>query len=111
KDNLPNEFALAPDQYNNFLEQNFGFEDRYFLINYSNEKESFPYILPGPVDTWGGTWSTAGWRTHELNILFGSQQKPNEGLYILEIDLVDYAKKFLPLIKIEVNDYSETIQL
>src|SRR5690554_1043907 len=74
KDNSPNEFALAPNSYNNFLERNFGFEDQYFLINHSNEKDNFPYVLPGPADTWGGTWPTAGWRTHEINILFGSSQ-------------------------------------
>src|SRR5690554_1534448 len=111
KDNSPNEFALAPNSYNNFLERNFGFEDQYFLINHSNEKDNFPYVLPGPADTWGGTWPTAGWRTHEINILFGSSQTPQNGQYTLEIELLDFAKKFLPLVKIEINNFSETTQL
>lgn len=111
KDNSYTEFALAPDKYMSFLENNFGFEDHYFLVNHSNAKEDFPYVLPGPVDTWGGTWPTAGWRTHQINILFGSGEIPLAGDYVLEIELLDFAKKFLPLVKIEINDFSTNIPL
>ncbi len=46
-------------------------KDRYFLIGKDTASRSFPYVIPGPADEWGGTWSTAGWRTHHSNILFG----------------------------------------
>lgn len=69
------EFTLAPLGYEDFLAKDFGYEDRYYLIGYSDLKSDFPYVLPGPDDTWGGTWGTAGWRTHDVNILF----KPDEG--------------------------------
>ena len=111
KDNSSAEFALSPSGYKDFVENNFGFEDEFYLINYSTEKKHFPYVLPGPVDTWGGTWPTAGWRTHEINILFGINETPKLGEYLLQIELLDFAKKFLPHVKIEINDYSEKIQL
>lgn len=111
KDKSSAEFALSPSGYEDFVEENFGFEDHFFLINYSSEKADFPYVLPGPVDTWGGTWTFAGWRTHQLNILFGIQQQPADGEYQFTIELLDFAKEFPPLIKVEINEYSEKIQL
>ncbi|WP_240312773.1 GH92 family glycosyl hydrolase [Flavihumibacter solisilvae] len=110
-DNASKEFALAPDKFRNFVGQDFGYEDKFFLIGYSKERESFPYVLPGPVDTWGGTWPTSGWRTNQVNVLFGVQNEPATGDYKLTIRLADYAKKFLPLIKVMVNQQEEIIQL
>ncbi len=97
------EFALAPGGFKKFIENDFGFEDKFFIVGYSKEKTDFPYVLPGPVDTWGGTWPTSGWRTNQVNILFGVEDLPPQGDYKLVIELTDYAKKFLPLIKISIN--------
>lgn len=105
------EFALAPDGFKKFIENDFGFEDKFFLVGYSREKKDFPYVIPGPVDTWGGTWPTSGWRTNQVNILFGVQDIPAQGDYTLIIALTDYAKKFLPLIKISINNQSVKYQL
>lgn len=55
-DNSGNEFALAPKDYTRFIEKDFGWEDKYFLIGTSNVKKDWPYILPGTSDTWAGTW-------------------------------------------------------
>ena len=41
-----NEFALAPDGYKGFLEKEFGWEDRYFLIGKSTALNDWPYIFP-----------------------------------------------------------------
>lgn len=98
------EFALAPDGFRKFVAHDFGYEDKYFLIGYSDEKQEFPYVLPGPVDTWGGTWSTAGWRINQVNILFGAEEIATNGDYKLVVALSDYAKAFLPLIKISINN-------
>ena len=110
-DKASKEFALAPDKFKDFVGNDFGYEDKFFLIGYSKEKADFPYVLPGPVDTWGGTWPTSGWRTNQVNILFGIQNSPANGEYKLLIKLADYAKKFLPLIKVMINGQEEIIQL
>lgn len=110
-DNSANEFALAPNGFRNFVGADFGYEDKFYLIGFSTEKKDFPYVLPGPVDTWGGTWPTAGWRTNQVNILFSIKELPANGNYKLVVKLADYAKKFLPMVKISINDQDEKIQL
>lgn len=106
------EFALAPSGFRDFIQEDFGYEDKFFVVNYSDERNDFPYVIPGPVDTWGGTWSTAGWRTHEVNILFGIKDDlPRSGDYQLTVGILDFAKTFLPKIKVEINGQAETIQL
>lgn len=110
-DHSASEFALAPGGFRNFIGHDFGYEDKYFLIGYSKEKKDFPYVIPGPADTWGGTWPTAGWRTNEVNILFGISELPTGGEYKLVIKLLDYAKKFLPVIKVSINGQYKNIQL
>ncbi|MCC5929011.1 MAG: GH92 family glycosyl hydrolase [Cyclobacteriaceae bacterium] len=111
KDASPHEFALAPEGFTLFLENDFGYEDKFFLINHSETKNDFPYVLPGPADTWGGTWGTAGLRTNEINILFGVKDKIPPGQYRLTIELTDFAKKFLPLVKVSFNGRSLKYQL
>lgn len=103
-DHTGSEFALAPDGFRKFVEHDFGYEDKYYLIGHSSEKSDFPYVIPGPADTWGGTWSTAGWRINQVNILFGINQLSPNGNYKLIIALSDYAKEFLPLIKVSINN-------
>ncbi len=110
-DNLPNEFSLAPNGFKNFIEHDFGYEDKFFVIDYSKEKNDFPYVLPGPADTWGGTWPTAGWRTNQVNLLFTVKDLPTKGRYKLVIKLTDYAKKFLPMLKVSINEQDERLQL
>lgn len=110
-DNSPNELALAPNGYKDFLANDFGFEDRYFLIGNDTPEQSFPYVLPGPADEWGGTWSTAGWRTHDINILFGIDRLPDNGDWKLHIDLADNAVSNPPLVKVSINDQAKTFQL
>jgi predicted alpha-1,2-mannosidase len=110
-DHSANEFALAPDGFKNFVGNDFGYEDKFYLVGFSKEKSDFPYVLPGPVDTWGGTWPTAGWRTNQVNILFGVKRLPVNADYKLVIKLSDFAKKFLPLIKVSINGQDEEMQL
>ena len=105
------ELALGPNNYKQFLANDFGFEDKYFLIGKSNPNESFPYVIPGPADEWGGTWSTAGWRTHETNLLFGIEKLPAKGVWKLIIEVADNAVKKPPLLKVSINDKAEKFQL
>ena len=110
-DNRVTEFALSPDSFQSFLKHDFGWEDRFFLIGYSKAKEDFPYVLPGPDDTWGGTWSTAGWRSHVLNIFFELSTEPPTGEWELFIDLLDTDDKKPPLLKVIVNEQAWTFPL
>ena len=59
-DNSSAEFALAPNRYAQFIENDFGWEDRFYLIGFSSAKADWPYVLPGPSDKWGGTWGDVG---------------------------------------------------
>ncbi|WP_297088780.1 GH92 family glycosyl hydrolase [uncultured Draconibacterium sp.] len=102
-DNSCAEFALAPDNYANFIENDFGWEDKFYLIGASKEKSDFPYVLPGPLDQWGGTWSTSGWRTHTLNILFGIEKLPKNKEWKLVVDLYEINSEEAPVFKITVN--------
>ncbi|MDX9748202.1 MAG: GH92 family glycosyl hydrolase [Paludibacter sp.] len=110
-DNSSEEFALAPNGFKKFIENDFGYEDKFFLIGYSHENKDMPYVIPGPVDTWGGTWPTSGWRTNQVNILFGIDIIDSKKDYKLIVKLADYAKKFLPLVKISVNNQDHKVQL
>lgn len=105
------EFALGPDNFRQFLANDFGYEDKFYLVGHSDIKKDFPYVLPGPTDTWGGTWPTSGWRTHQINILFGLDNIPANGEWKLVINLLDYAKTFLPLVKVSINAQDEKFQL
>ncbi len=102
-DNKADEFALGPNRYQHFLESDFGWEDRFFLVGHSLAANDFPYVLPGPQDGWGGTGPTAGLRTHQANILFGLQSVPAGGNWNLTIDLVSYQGSGPPLFKVVVN--------
>ena len=59
KDGTGNEFALAPTGYADFLQNDFGWEDKFFLVGHSSEKKDFPYVLPGVNDKWAGSGSPA----------------------------------------------------
>ena len=102
-DNSSTEFALAPNGYKAFLSNDFGYEDRYFLVGFSDEKTTFPYILPGVQDIWGGTGGMAGIRTNDINILFGINETPVNGVYKLIIRLTDAAEKYPPTLKVFLN--------
>lgn len=108
------DLALGPDGFRDFLARDFGFEDNYFLIGHSRDNESFPYVLPGPADTWGGTWSTSGWRTHQVNIFFGISEmhgKSLRGKWKLVINLLDFSGRFSPLLKVSINEYDRKFRL
>jgi predicted alpha-1,2-mannosidase len=105
-DNQSTGMALAPADYKRFLEHDFGWEDKYYIVGYSNPAKDFPYVLPGPKDSWGGTAPTSGIRSHLINILFGIDQLPAQGSWKLIIDMVGYNVTNPPLFKVSVNGKS-----
>ncbi len=105
-DNSAAEFALAPNDYKQYIDNDFGWEDKFFLIGTSDSKKDWPYIIPGTDDTWGGTWGTSGWRSSTLNVLFGVDELPKSGDWKLTIDILDCNSEKLPLFKVSVNGKS-----
>jgi predicted alpha-1,2-mannosidase len=105
------EFALSNSGYTKFLEHDFGWEDRFYLIGFSDEKKDFPFVLPGAMDYWGGTSGLAGIRPHEINILFGISVIPNKGSWRLVVDVLDCNPETPPLFKVSVNDRSWKFKL
>lgn len=109
-DNSARELALGPDGYSKFLEHDFGYEDRYFLVGRSVPSKDFPYILPGPDDRWGGTSGTAGLRTHEVNILFALQTVGAKDKARLVVDLAGVNAR-RAAVKVTVNGRSARYDL
>ncbi len=110
-DNASSEFALAPDGYPDYIANDFGWEDKYFLIGTSKERSDWPFIIPGTSDTWGGTWGTSGWRSSTLNILFGIGKLPKKGDWKFTVDILDCNAKDLPLFKVTINGESWNYRL
>lgn len=104
KDSNANEFALAPDKYRHFLKNDFGWENKSYIVGFSSPEKDFPYILPGPADQWAGTGTFSGIRTHVLNILFRMPKIPDKTDFNLIIDLLDTHDKIPPLLKVVVNN-------
>ena len=110
-DNSYDDFALAPDQYRDFLKHDFGWEDKHFIIGTSEISDSWPYALPGPSDAWGGTSGTAGWRSSVLNIQFDLKTLPSDDSWKLVVDFYDISAENPPLFKISINDKAYKYQL
>lgn len=110
-DHSASEFALAPSGYEDFLKEDFGWENKFYLIGFSNPQKDWPYALPGAQDEWGGSSGGAGWRAAVENILFGIDKMPEQGKYELTIDLLDMSAENPPLLKVTVNDSSWEYQL
>lgn len=104
-DNSVAGMALAPEGYKQFLANDFGYEDRYFLVGRSVVSKDFPYVLPGPDNEWGGTSWTAGLRTHEQNILFTLKGAKTRGGACLVVDLAGVDPKG-SVVKLTVNGKS-----
>ncbi|WP_242206412.1 GH92 family glycosyl hydrolase [Aestuariivivens insulae] len=110
-DNSSAEFALANSEYSKFLEKDFGWEDRFYVVGYSNTAKDFPFVLPGAMDYWGGTSGLAGIRPHEINILFGLSEKPKQGPWKLIVDVLDCNPETPPYFKVTVNGKSWKFRL
>ncbi len=105
-DNSCADMALAPTGYNHFLSNDFGWEDKYYLIGFSNPKKDWPYVLPGPKDSWAGSGSLASIRTQVLNILFGIVQLPVNDSSFFTVNILGYNGSLPPLVKILINGKS-----
>jgi hypothetical protein len=71
------ELALAPKGYGEYR------QDPLFVVGQSEAKRDWPYVHPGPSDSW------AEGRQHDFAVAFGVQEKPADGTCRLVVDLVD----------------------
>lgn len=110
-DNSASGMALAPGNYTHFLDHDFGWEDRFYLVGFSKPETDWPYAMPGPADGWGGTGETSGIRSQVLNILFGVSLLPANGDCNLTLNLLGYHGSLPPLVKVVVNGQSFKYQL
>jgi len=109
--NSGSEFALYKNGFSRFIEEDFGWEDKYYLIGNSDSKIEWPYIMPGTSDTWGGTWGTSGWRSSTLNILFAVDRLKKSGNWKFTIDILDCNSEDRPLLKVKINEESWKFRL
>ena len=84
--------ALGPAGYRGFA------RDAVFVAGMSNAAEDWPYVHPGPSDSW------AGRRVHTFQVLFGVGGVPTSGEAELVLDVLDTHGASPPLIEVTVND-------
>jgi alpha-mannosidase len=85
------EFALAPKGYHQFT------EDGFFIVGLSEAKSAWPYVQPGPTDTWADS------RPHTFSVLFGVEKPVPQGTCRLVLDMLDTHSSAAPRLRIEVN--------
>ncbi|MCX7827058.1 MAG: polysaccharide lyase family protein, partial [Verrucomicrobiae bacterium] len=85
------EFALAPGDFSGYR------DDARFVVGRSEAKKDWPYVQPGPLDSWAGT------RPHTFTVVFGVKQKPDAGACRLLVDLLDTHSVSPPKLKVVVN--------
>ena len=102
-DNNTAEFAIGPDR-SNLYSVTFP-QGALFVAGQSEAKQDWPYIQPGPADTWAGS------KSHTFRILFGLKKAASEGECELVLDFVDTHSTQPPKLAIKVNDASFEHQL
>ncbi len=103
KDNSAMEFALAPNDYSEFVPRGFGGENYYYVINISNPKDDWPYLLPGPKDNFAGYGYWSGVALHRLPVYFELDKQTNRDNCKLTIDILETSSKQPPLFRAIVN--------
>ena len=92
------EFALGPDHYNQYSAEGF------YVVGRSSAQSDWPYIQPGPADSW------AGGRPHPFEIVFGLQKAPTAASR-LDIRLLDTQDTIPPRVQVKINEFSQELQL
>lgn len=92
-DNTNREFALAPNRYREFR------DDGFYVVGQSETKRDWPYVHPGPSDSW------AGGKQHTFTVLFGLKSAPTQGQCRLQFDLLDTQNAAPPKLKVQLNGH------
>ena len=83
--------ALAPNRYQEFS------RDGFFVVGFSDAKQDWPYVHPGPGDGW------AGGDEHTFSVIFGLASEGAGGAGKLTLDLLDTHYKTPPRLRAEIN--------
>jgi len=102
-DNSAQGMALYPNQYQNYIKNNFGTEDSFFLIGFHETIKHWPYVIPGPKNRWAGTGTTSGIRSHFQKIDFELPALNSRNKFQLWIDILDTDSVGTPELKISIN--------
>ncbi|UKJ06792.1 GH92 family glycosyl hydrolase [Solitalea lacus] len=106
-----NEFALGTSGYKSFV-ANFGGENTVFNVGYSSAAKHWPFVLPGPLDSWSGGGYWAGFHPRHFPRIFFSLPKPlAQEKYVLTIGLADVANKNAPKVRVNINGHRTEKQL
>lgn len=97
------EFALGPNAWREFGHR-FN-DDPVFVIGLSDAKRDWPYVQPGPADSW------AGRRSHDFTIVFGLGKVPSEGECRFVVDLIDTQSQLPPAWRVDINGHPSDLQL
>jgi len=84
------EFALSPNHYKEFK------EDGLFVVGQSESRTDWPYVHPGPANSWAGN------RQHTFRIIFGLKSLPSRGKCRLQVKLTD-THKHRVVVRIGIN--------
>ncbi|HYG33808.1 MAG TPA: polysaccharide lyase family protein, partial [Clostridia bacterium] len=85
------EFALAPKSHGQFK------EDGFYVVGSSDPKSDWPYVHPGPQDSWAGS------RQHVFTVMFGLKSLPAGAGCKLIFDLLDTHSSGPPRIRASIN--------
>ncbi len=85
------DLALAPGKYAEYK------ADPLFLVGVSRPETDWPYVHPGPQDSWAGT------RSHTATVVFGLKAPVPAGEGKLHLRLADTHAGGPPKLKLEVN--------
>jgi len=98
-DHNSTDFALAPDQYKNFT------NDGFFVIGSSDPSKDWPYVHPGPSDSWAGS------KAHTFRIVFGlSKANPKDSCRLI-LAFTDTHQSTPPRLEVRINERRFTHQL
>ncbi len=85
------DLALGPDGHGRFD------QDGLFVVGLSDARTDWPYVQPGPADSWAGS------REHAFTILFELEDAPGAEGGLLVLDLADTHYALPPRLRIELN--------
>lgn len=111
QDNSAAEFALAPAGKGSFL-ADFGGENTVFMVGYSTSQKHWPYVLPGPLDSWAGGGYWAGfYPRHFPRIVFNLKNQVSKGPAKLIVDFVDVNAKKPTVLRVEINGNRQELNI
>lgn len=97
-DGLNAELALAPAGYRDFG------DDALFVVGRSDPGVDWPYVQPGPADTWAGS------RRHTFDLYF-ALDAVGDGPVRIAIDLLDTQAISPPRLAVELNGQQQEVDL